>query len=150
VRKVDVNAVSDYATANQWPDSYLGLAPDGKSVTVWAQRGANRFEGMTFRVEGNEPPLRVGLRAAGPGAPWRLHFENNMRTGLVIKDDQLHRWSATNPGVLGPGVPTPFRTMLDGPSADGRSVVSPADGRVFDTGAWPPRPSGVRFAHPGW
>src|SRR5262249_24852549 len=44
----------------------------------------------------------------------------------------------------------PFRSMHYGPSADGRFVVSPTDGRVFDTGAWPPRPSGVRFAHPGW
>ena len=79
-----------------------------------------------------------------------LHFENNMRTALAIKDGQLHRWSATNPGVLGPGVPTPFRSMLYGPSADGRSVISQVEGRVFDTGAWPPRPSGVRFAHPGW
>ena len=86
----------------------------------------------------------------GPVPRWKLHFENNMRTGLAIKDDQLHRWSAAEPGVLGPGVPTPFRSMLYGPSADGRSVISPTEGRVFDTGAWPPRPSGVRFAHPGW
>ena len=47
-----------------------------------------------------------------------------MRTGLAIKDDQLHRWSAAEPGVLGPGIPTPFRAMLYGPSADGRSVIS--------------------------
>ena len=73
-----------------------------------------------------------------------------MQAGLVLKDGQLHRWSATDPGVLGPGVPTPFRSMLYGPSADGRSVVSAVEGRVFDTGAWPPRPTGVRFAHPGW
>src|SRR5262249_23173206 len=73
-----------------------------------------------------------------------------MRAGLVIKDGQLHRWSATQPGVLGPGTPTPFRSMHYAPSADGRSVISPTDGRVFDTGAWPPRPSGVRFSHPGW
>ena len=145
-----VNAESDYATANAWPDAYLSLSPDGKSVTAWVERGANRFEGMTFTVEGNEPPIRRELPAVGSGAPWKLHFENNMRTGLAIKDDQLHRWSATEPGVLGPGVPTPFRSMHYGPSADGRSVISPVDGRVFDTGAWPPRPSGVRFAHPGW
>src|SRR5207247_7895888 len=53
-------------------------------------------------------------------------------------------------GVLGPGAPSPFRSMFYGPSADGRSVISPVEGRSFDTGAWPPRPSGVRFAHPGW
>ena len=150
VRKVAVNAEPDYATANAWPDAYLSLSPDGKSVTAWVERGANRFEGMTFTVEGNEPPIRRELPAVGSGAPWKLHFENNMRTGLAIKDGQLHRWSAAEPGVLGPGVPTPFRSMHYGPSADGRSVISPAEGRVFDTGAWPPRPSGVRFAHPGW
>src|SRR5205085_11462264 len=54
------------------------------------------------------------------------------------------------PGVRGPGVPTAFRSMLYGPSADGRSVISQSEGRVFDAGAWPPRPTGVRFAHPGW
>ncbi len=150
LRKVDVYAERDYATANAWPDAYLSLSPDGKSVTAWVQRGANRFEGMTFTVEGKEPPIRLELPAVGPSAPWKLHFENNMRTGLAIKDNQLHRWSATKPGVLGPGVPTPFRSMLYGPSADGRSVISPVEGRGFDTGAWPPRPSGVRFAHPGW
>ena len=26
-------------------------------------------------------------------------------------------------------------------------MESQVDGRVFDTGAWPPRPTGVRFAH---
>src|SRR5207253_312373 len=114
------------------------------------QRGSNRFEQMTFTVEGNERPNRLELPALGPCAPWLLHFQNNMRTALAIKDGQLHRWSATNPGVLGPGVPAPFRFMLYGPAADGRSVVSPTEGRVFDTGTWPPRPSGVRFAHPAW
>jgi WD40 repeat protein/Flp pilus assembly protein TadD len=79
-----------------------------------------------------------------------LHFENDMRTALAIKDGQLHRWSAAKPGVLGPGVPTPFPSMHDGPSADGRAVISPVEGRVFDAGAWPPRPSGVSFSHPGW
>jgi hypothetical protein len=73
-----------------------------------------------------------------------------MRTGLVVRDYQLHRWSAAEPGVLGPGVPTPFRFMLYSPSADGRSVTAANDGRVFDTGAWPPRASGVRLTHPGW
>src|SRR6202008_2825831 len=88
VRTVPVNAESDYATANAWPDAYLSLSPDGKSVTAWVERGAHRFEGMTFTVEGNEPPVRLGLPAVGPGGPWKLHFENNMRTGLVIKDGQ--------------------------------------------------------------
>src|SRR4029077_12137372 len=83
-------------------------------------------------------------------ARWKLHFENHMRTALALEDDQLHRWSASEPGVFRPGVPSAFRSMHHGPSADGRSVISPVDGRVFDTGAWPPRPSGVRFAHPGW
>jgi WD40 repeat protein/Flp pilus assembly protein TadD len=105
---------------------------------------------MTFTVEGKEPPSRQKLPDVGFGVPWRLHFEHHMQAGLVLKDSQLHRWSATDPGVLGSGVPAPFRSMLYGPSADGRSVLSPVDGRVFDTGAWPPRPSGVRFAHPGW
>jgi WD40 repeat protein/tetratricopeptide (TPR) repeat protein len=150
VRKVDVNAVSEFANANQQPDMYLGLSPDGKSVTAWVQRGANRYEGMTFSVAGKEPPVRVDLPAVGSAAPWKLHFQNHMQTALAIKDGQLHRWSAAKPGVLGPGVPAPFRGMLYGPAADGRSVVSPTDGRVYDTGAWPPRPTGVRFNHPAW
>jgi WD40 repeat protein len=148
IRKVDVNAESDFATANQSPDTYLSLAPDGKSVTAWVQRGSGRYEEMTFALEGNEPPIRVGLPPLGPKTPRALNFQDNMRTALAIKDGQLHRWSAARPGVLGPGVPTPFRSMNDSPSADGRSVTSD-EGRVFDTGAWPPRPTGVRFAHPG-
>jgi serine/threonine protein kinase/WD40 repeat protein len=150
VRRVDVNAKSDSGTLLEAPDTYLSLSPDGKSVTAWVQRGSTRYEGMTFTVDGNEPPIRVELPRLGPKAPWLLHFQNNMRTALAIKDGQLHRWFATKPGILGPGVSAPFRSMHDGPSADGRSVVSPTEGRVFDTGTWPPRPSGVRFAHPDW
>jgi WD40 repeat protein/tetratricopeptide (TPR) repeat protein len=150
VRKVEVNAASDYGTANQWPDTYLSLAADGKSVTAWVQRGAKRFEGMSFTVDGNEPPNHLQLPAVESSAPWQLHFENKMRTALVINDGQLHRWSVTTPGVLGLGIPTPFRFMHYGPSADGRSVTSQVDGRVYDTGTWPPRPSGVRFNHPAW
>ena len=74
----------------------------------------------------------------GPKSRGTLHFESNMRTALVIKDGQLHRWSAAKPSVLGPGVPTPFSSMREAPSADGRSVMS-SEGRLFDTGAWPPR-----------
>ncbi|HVK07540.1 MAG TPA: hypothetical protein VM597_02065, partial [Gemmataceae bacterium] len=151
VRKVEVNAERDLTTANRSPDTYLSLTPDGTSVTAWVQRGTNRFEGMQFSVAGNEPPVRVALPAVMSDARWKLHFQNNLRTGLVIRDDQLHRWSAAEPGVLGPGVPTPFRSMLYRPSADGRSVISSEnEGRVFDTGTWPPRRTGVRFAHPGW
>jgi serine/threonine protein kinase/Flp pilus assembly protein TadD len=149
VRKVEVNAESAFATALEWPDAYTSLSPDGKSVTAWVQRGSNRFVGMSFTVDGNEPPVPRELPAVGPRAPGMLHFQNNMRTALAIKDGRLHRWSATKPGVLGPGIPTPFRSMLDAPSADGRSVVS-VEGRVFDTGTWPPRPSGARFAQPEW
>jgi serine/threonine protein kinase/WD40 repeat protein/tetratricopeptide (TPR) repeat protein len=150
VREVDVNAESELEKAQDSPDVYLSLSPAGKTVTAWVQRGSKRYEGMTFSVDGKEPPIRVELPPLGPKVPWMLHFRNNMQTALAIKDGQLHRWSATKPGVLGPGVPTPFRSMHDSPSADGRSVISPTDRRVFDTGAWPPRPSGVRFAHPGW
>jgi serine/threonine protein kinase/WD40 repeat protein/Flp pilus assembly protein TadD len=150
IRTEPVNAESDYATANLWPDAYLSLSPDGKSVTAWVERGAKGYEGLSFTVEGNEPPARLKLPAVGPGASGRLHFENNMRTGLVIKDGRLHRWSTSEPGALGPGTPPPFRSMHDGPSADGRSVISATEGRVFDTGVWPPRPSVVRFPHSGW
>jgi serine/threonine protein kinase/WD40 repeat protein/Flp pilus assembly protein TadD len=150
VREVGVNAESELANTNEWPDTYLSLSPDGKSVTAWVQRGPNRYEGITFTVDGKEPPVRRELPPLGPKAPWVLHFQRNMRTALVIKDGQLHRWSAAKPGVLGPGIPSPFRSMYDAPSADGRSVTSTTEGRVFDTGAWPPRPTGVRFAHPGW
>jgi WD40 repeat protein/tetratricopeptide (TPR) repeat protein len=145
-----VNAVTDYAKANWWPDVYMSLSPNKKSVTAWVQRGPDRFEGLSFTVDGNEPPTRVALPAVGIKGRWTLHFENNMRTALAIEDGQLHRWSAANSGVLGPGIPTPFRSMLYAPSADGRSIISPIEGRMFDTGAWPPRPSGVRFAQPGW
>jgi WD40 repeat protein/Flp pilus assembly protein TadD len=150
VRQERVNAVSEAVTANQQPDAYLGLTPDGKSVTAWVQRGTNRFENVNFTIDGNEPPIRLELPEVRSDAPWKLHFDSNMQTGLAIKDGQLHRWSATTPGVLGPGVPAPFRTMLYGPAADGRSVTSLVDGRLFDTGAWPPRGTGVRFNHPAW
>jgi serine/threonine protein kinase/WD40 repeat protein/Flp pilus assembly protein TadD len=150
VRTVEVNAERDLATAGVSPDTYLSLSPDGKSVAAWVQRGTNRFEGLTFTVAGKEPPTRRDLPEVRSDEPWKLHFDRNMRTGLAVKDGQLHRWSAAEPGVLGPGTATPFRSMHYGPSADGRSVISVTDGRVFDTGAWPPRPTGVRFPHPGW
>jgi hypothetical protein len=97
-----------------------------------------------------EAPQGLGLHPLGPRAPSTLVFQNNMRTALAIKDGQLHRWSVTASGVLGPGVPGPFRQALERPSPDGRSVTSLLEGRVYDAGAWPPRPSGVRLAHPGW
>jgi serine/threonine protein kinase/WD40 repeat protein/tetratricopeptide (TPR) repeat protein len=149
VRKVEVNAESAYSTALEASDIYLGLAADGKSVAAWVQRGSNRFEAMTFSVDGNEPPLRQGLPSLGPKASRIRQLQRNLRTAIVIKDGQLHRWSASKPDTLGSGVPAPFRSMHENPSADGRSVVS-SEGRVFDTGAWPPRPTGVRFEHPGW
>jgi serine/threonine protein kinase/WD40 repeat protein/tetratricopeptide (TPR) repeat protein len=150
VRKVEVNAVTAYKTANWWPDAYMSLSSNGMSVTAWVQRGPDRFEGLSFTVDGSEPPTRVALPAVAIKDRWTLHFENNMRTALAIEDGQLHRWSAVNPGVLGPGIPTPFRSMIYAPSADGRSIISSIEGRMFDTGAWPPRPSGVRFVQPGW
>jgi serine/threonine protein kinase/WD40 repeat protein/Flp pilus assembly protein TadD len=143
VRKVEVNSEL-YAYA------FMGLSPDAKSVTVWVPRAANKLEGMTFTVDGNEPPKSL---RAHPLAPWTestIQFQNNMRTALVIKDGQFHRWSVTNPGALGPGVPAPFRKMRERPAPDGRSVISLEESRTFDTGAWPPRPSGVRFADPQW
>src|SRR5262249_55737377 len=79
-----------------------------------------------------------------------LHYKTTMGPGLANRAAHLPRGPAPNPAVLGPGVPTPFRCMFRGPAADGRSVTSPVDGRTYDTGAWPPRPTGVRFAHPGW
>jgi serine/threonine protein kinase/WD40 repeat protein/tetratricopeptide (TPR) repeat protein len=147
-RKVDVNAVTNFALI-RCPDTYMSLSPDGKSVTAWVQRGSDRFVGMSFTVDGNEPPIQVALPPVGTKAPWTLHFQNHMRTALAIQDGQLHRWSATKPGVHGPAIPSPFRGMFYGPSADGRSVVT-IEGRVFDTGTWPPRSSGARFAQPEW
>ena len=153
VRKVDVNSERPFAP------TFLGLSPDGKSVTAWVCSGS-RYEGLTFGVDGTEPPKKLGLHPGNTATAsidysWEtgfptVQFQNNLRTALTVKDGQVHRWSVTNPSVLGPGVPAPFRCMQDGPSPDGRSVISPVEGRVFDTGAWPPRPSGVRFAHPGW
>ncbi len=149
VRKVDVNADSEFATAHDAPDTYFSLSPNGKSATAWVQRGSTRYEGMAFSVDGIEPPTRVELPTMGPKSRGTLHFESNMRTALVIKDGQLHRWSAAKPSVLGPGVPTPFSSMREAPSADGRTVIS-IEGRLFDTGASPPRPTGARLAHTGW
>jgi serine/threonine protein kinase/WD40 repeat protein/Flp pilus assembly protein TadD len=143
VRKVDVNA-------EHYASSFLGLSPDGKSVTAWVQSQSNTIEGMTFTVNGNEPPISLGLRPLEPGTPFTLNFQNNLRTALVIKDGQVHRWSVTNAGGLGPGFPAPFRMMYNEPAPDGRTVISLDEGRAFDIGAWPPRRSGVRFAHPGW
>ncbi len=128
----------------------MGLSPDGRSVTTWVPRESNAFKGITFTVDGNEPPIRLGLHPLAPSHQWALNFQNNRRTALVIKDDQIHRWSVMNPGVVGPGLPSPFRMMYREPATDGRSVISLEQGRVYDVGAWPPRPSGVRFAHPGW
>ncbi|MEO2089366.1 MAG: WD40 repeat domain-containing protein, partial [Gemmataceae bacterium] len=150
IRTVAVNAEYDYIIAGSWPDTYLSLTPDGKAVTAWVERGANKFEQLSFTLTGKEPPVRKPAPAVGAGGRWKLHFSNGLRTGLVLKDDRLHRWSAADPGVLGPGIPTPFQSIGYGPAADGRSVVSHDGGRVFDTGSWPPRPSGVRLAHPGW
>jgi serine/threonine protein kinase/WD40 repeat protein/Flp pilus assembly protein TadD len=153
VRKVEVNADRSAGL-----HSFMGLSPDGRSVTAWFPRGTD-YAGLTFAVDGNEAPLTLGRhpsRAIPPVATafevdnWTLHFQNHLRTALVLKDGLVHRWSVTDPRTLGPGVPVPFRAMHDRPSPDGRSVISPAESRVFDTGAWPPRPSGVRFTHPGW
>jgi WD40 repeat protein/tetratricopeptide (TPR) repeat protein len=151
VRKVEVNA-------DRAAHSFLGLSPDGKSVTAWVPR-ASEYEGWTFAVDGNEAPLSLGRHPFGtiasPATYFehnlpQLHFQNHLRTALALKDGLIHRWSVTDPRVLGPGVPAPFRSMHESPSPDGRSVISPAESRIFDTGAWPPRPSGVRLAHPGW
>ena len=95
-------------------------------------------------IEPTNPPR--GCIHDGTQVRGTLNFQNNMRTALVIKDGQIHRWSAMKPGVLGPGVPTPFSMMYArGPSADGRSVISLSEGRVFDIGAWPPRPIASRW-----
>jgi serine/threonine protein kinase/WD40 repeat protein/tetratricopeptide (TPR) repeat protein len=150
VRSVPVNSGFDTGNAQETQDAFVSLSSDGKSVTAWIQRRPNLYEELTFTVDGNEPPVRVELPPLGSRLSGMLNFESNMRTALMIKDGQLQRWSVGNPGMFGPGVPTPFLVMINAPSADGRSVVSPADGRLFDTGAWPPRPTGVRFAHPGW
>ena len=143
VRKVDVNAENSWFT-------YMGLSPDGKSVTAWVLRQSDMLEGITFTVDGNEPPISLGLHPPIPRIPHMLSFQNNMRTALLIKDGRVYRWSVRNPGVLGPGVPAPFRLMANDPAPDGRSLISVDEGRLFDTGAWPPRPSAARIAHPGW
>ena len=101
VRKVDVNAEHNWFT-------YMGLSPDGKSVTAWVLRQSDMLEGITFTVDGNEPPISLGLHPPIPRVSFMLSFQNNMRTALLIKDGQVHRWSVRNPAVLGPGVPAPF------------------------------------------
>jgi eukaryotic-like serine/threonine-protein kinase len=150
LRQEPVNVVSEPDDAQHSPDTYMDLSHDGKSVFAWIQRGLNRYDGMSFSVDGKELPSHLELPVLGDKAPYMLHLRNNMTAALAIKDGQVYRWSATKPGELGPNVPTPFRSMFDCPSADGRSIISPTDGRLYDTGAWPPRPSGTRFGHPGW
>src|SRR5262249_18662698 len=79
-RKVAVNAEHESEPAQHSPDASLSLSPGGKSVTAWIERGPNRYEGMSFTVDGKEPPVRVDLPLMGTKAPWMLHFENDMRT----------------------------------------------------------------------
>ncbi len=141
VRRVAVNA-GGYR-------SFLGLSPDGRSVTAWVEPEGNSFAGLTFSVAGTEAPKHLGTLPLKIDLYGNFHFDDQLRTALAVRDGQVHRWADTAPGALGPGVPSPFR-YLQGAAPDGRSAVSRGEGRVFDTGAWPPRPSGVRFAHPGW
>src|SRR5262249_62134642 len=94
-RRVALNGESYREGTYERPDAYMSLSPDGKSVTAWFQRGSDRFVGMSFTVDGNEPPIQVALPPVGTRAPWTLHFQNHLRTALAIQDGQLHRWSAT-------------------------------------------------------
>ncbi len=156
IRKEDVNG--DYVF------SYVGLSANGKSVTAWVPHESSRLEGLSFSVAGNEAPKSLGLFPwkFNPVGSWQrqLNFQHEMQTAKLIQDGQIHRWSAPLPalpqrvgegsgGVLGQGIPAPFVQMSHGPTPDGRSNISVKDGRVFDTGAWLPRPTGVLFAHPG-
>jgi WD40 repeat protein len=114
-----------------------------------AQRLEPPYDGLTFSVDGKETPVNLGR------LPWReeeVHgfaFIPGMQRGLAYQDGALHRWSMESKGRLESGVSSTLR-QLSSPAPDGRSVVSKTDGRVFDVGAWPPRPTGVRFAHPAW
>lgn len=159
VRQVVVNS-------EKW-GGILGLSLDGQMVVFWANQipnpdddesvrskkllqGAEQpFDGLAFRLEGTEPPVRLGR------LPWRskvghgLVFTHGMQMGLIAQDGLIHRWSMASPGRLDSGVSSSLRAFgLATP--DGRAVVSRMDGRVYDIGAWPPRPSGERFAHPAW
>ena len=159
VRTVPVNAENGKGA--------LGLSPDERSVVFWANRATFPFyegpplskkarqttdppyDGMTFRLEGKEPPTRLGrLPWQGNGDRGFL-FQPGMQTGLLAQEGMIHRWSMANPTRLEPGTPSPLR-YIAAPTPDGRSAVSFTDARVFDVGTWPPRPSGVRFPHPAW
>jgi serine/threonine protein kinase/WD40 repeat protein/Flp pilus assembly protein TadD len=133
--------------------SYMGLSANGETVTAWVPRESGKLEGLSFTVSGQDPPKSLGLH------PWNLrandqfrcsiNFQNNMRTAIVVQDGQAYRWSDTNPGALGPGVPAPFLDIREGSAPDGRSVISAKEGRIYDTGTWPPRPTATSLAHPG-
>jgi WD40 repeat protein/Flp pilus assembly protein TadD len=131
-------------------EPFVGLSPDGKSIIAWMQNTSNSFEGLTFTVDGKESPVSLGPHPLGTWGHRQFLFQNNLRSALVIRDGHVQRWSVGTPGVPGPGEPAPFRVVFEESAPDGRSVVSCDEGRVFDSGAWPPRASGVRFIHPGW
>jgi WD40 repeat protein len=141
VRKVEVKSSHAF--------SYVRLSSDAKTVIAWVLHETQAFEGVTFSVDGNEAPMKLGLDRAVHWHPFQ-NFHNDMRTALVITDGHIHRWSGSNPGVLTAGVPAPFRMMHSSRPPDGRSVMSWEEGRLFDVGTWPLRPSGMRFAHPAW
>ncbi|HVJ80364.1 MAG TPA: serine/threonine-protein kinase, partial [Planctomycetia bacterium] len=142
VRSVEVNADGRAA--------FAGLSPDGTKATVWVRRAQGEYEGLTFALEGNEPPTSLGRHPIGRRPPWALNFRGDMRTALTIVNGEVRSWSAEKPGELGPAHPASLRLMCAERSPDGRSVISFDEGRLFDVGGGLPRRSGIRFAHPGW
>jgi len=128
-----------------------------KNVTAWIQRGATDTKDDLL-VDGNEPVVHLGRVRWGPllrserppSAPW-----SGCSTSATTACGAGPRRRPAPPLVRRQGRrarrrgPAPFRSMLDGPSAE-RSIrdLSGRRGRAYDTGAWPPRPSGVRFPPP--
>lgn len=120
---------------------HLGLGPDERTVAVYPV-GPAAPDGVAFEQTGDAAATRL------PSPCAVAYFRGDMQSGLVVADGQVHRW--TTAGAFGPGVAAPVSGLKWCFGPDERTVIGAQTGRVFDIGVWPPRPSGVRFADPGW
>jgi serine/threonine protein kinase/WD40 repeat protein len=119
----------------------LGLSPDGTTVNACVVRKPPDGNCVSFPADGSGEPRweRRELR--------RATFYPNPVAGLTHDAKGLiNRWSVA-PGMpqSESGIPT-LGPIPEGSvhSTDGRFLIAPLDGRLIDTGAWPPRPSGIR------
>ncbi|HET6575608.1 MAG TPA: protein kinase, partial [Fimbriiglobus sp.] len=124
---------------------HLGMTPDGKTVSAHIVPAKDGGNFVSFPTDGSGSPVETTLPIG------YATFRPDVRAGLRHDENGLiHRWSAPGAGEIGPTVGLPFRLPPEGVhSPDGRALVGASDRRLLDTGAWPPRPTGVRFEQPG-